>query len=104
LIRVATKSDPKNTSEVLFLMSEATLFVFYSPGANYDSCWTHDLPEGWWFVGSGQTKTQNYPRESQFNGPSGNINSTRESLTKKYETLQANNVIARFKISSSYSP
>ena len=82
---------------------ECTWFVFYKLARS--EYWNYDtLPDGWRWVGNGQTKVEMYPREEQFNGSLENKIGMHNYLEKYFTDLQETGVITRFHLADSYAP
>lgn len=86
-------------------VKEGCWFVIYkiNPSSQIKE-WTYDkLPFDWFWVGAGETKNLNYPREEQFMGKSDKSENIKEYLTKYFNKLEKKRIINHFRVVKSLS-
>jgi hypothetical protein len=92
--------------------NQQCLFVFYNINQDaQDKYWNYELPNDWWWVGSGTTqplvgKRQNtsYIQEEQFNGSIETKEEMKNYLESFFTNLLDKNIILKFTIRESYLP
>lgn len=92
--------------------NESVVFIFYTfEDTKKGSSWIYsNLPEKWWFVGSGTTSPINsktkkiYELEEQFQGPKTTQDKIIKYFDKFFKKLKKNKIIKVYKIRKSYLP